>query len=154
MIFPGSFISANSAAAGYSFHIKISPEERMSFLAMSSVTNREIHSAHRVYLRRCDFQMSRIHTFFVSTKMVALKMFWNWSKEEFISKAVSILLVSVRHGIASISSAMTSGSPKPAARSSFDGNLLSKTRRERVKINTFHSHPHGSRETAMGAISL
>lgn len=130
-----SKISADSASSRRAFYIKVWPKKRMPFLAMSSILNRKVHSAHRVYLPSSDFKMSWIHASFISAKMVALKMLGNWSKKEFPGKTVSIFLDAVRYRVASVSSAMTSGSPYPASGTTFDGNLLSKTLRQSVEVN-------------------
>lgn len=150
-ISPGSFISTDSAATRCPFHIKIAPKQWMAFLTMPSIPDREIHSAHGVYLRCGDFQMHWIHALFISAKMIALQMVRNWTKEKLPNETMGIFLDAVSHGISPVSIAMSSASPHPATRPSFEVNLFSKTRRQRVKINTFHIHPHGTRKSAMGA---
>lgn len=133
------FITADSAAARRAFHVKVWSEQRMSFLAMSPVADRKIHAAHRVHLRRGDFKMSRIHALFVSAKMVALKVLSDWAKEKFPGEAVSVFLTTVRDSIASVSSAVTSGCPNPATRTTPNRNLFSKTLRQSVKVNRQHT---------------
>jgi hypothetical protein len=146
--------STNTTPPSSTFHVKVRPEEWMPFLTMPSITNKEIHSTHGVHLRCCDFQMSWVHAFLIPAKVIALKMLGNCPKKEFVRKTVSIFLEAMGYRVTPVSVTVRSSSPHPAPGTTFNRNLLSKTRRQRVKINTFHIHPHGSRKTAMGAIFL
>src|ERR1700739_567937 len=101
--------------------------------------------------------MQRINTLSSATKVIDHEALRKFSYQDFpygsMGKFTLPAIVLFNLAI-SISIWPDISNPHPAAGSCVDRNLLSKTRRECVKINTFHSHPHGSRETAMGAISL
>jgi hypothetical protein len=72
-------------------------------------------------------------------EVVDLKPFWNRAVEKLPTKPVGAKMFAVPLEFP-VSVLIPSRQPKPASQTGIDVNLLSKTRRKRVKLNTFNIH--------------
>jgi len=111
----------------------------MSFLAMFAIKNREIHSAQCVHLVRDGLKVHWVHASSIAAAMIYLKTLWDKAKEKLVGKAVRVHFLGMGRRIATVASSMSASDPGPATRLAVYKNLLSKTLRQSVKLNSQHT---------------